>query len=94
MKRFLISALLLSATSVALADNVIVTETKTWKSVPIVVDEKNSSYTVEGALPEGDFYYTYSGYRCITEKRDVEGLKMMMLHAGVAGGADIYCYPE
>lgn len=94
MKRVLISALLFTATSAALADNVIVTETKTWKSVPIVVDDKANTYTVQGTIPEGDYYYTYSGYRCLAEKKDIAGVNVLMFHASVAGGTDIYCYPD
>lgn len=94
MKKLLISALLLTATSAALAENVIITETQSWKSVPIVVDADANTYVIEGTPPEGDYYYSYPGYRCLTEKRDIAGINVLMLHASVSGGTDIYCYPE
>ncbi|WP_454780950.1 hypothetical protein [Legionella sp. WA2022007384] len=92
----LLTALLLTITTVALADNVIITETKSWKSVPITVDEKAHTYTtIEGtAVPEGDYYYTYPGYRCLKEKRDIVGLDAVIFHAGIPSGGDIYCYAE
>lgn len=93
MKKLLTALLVLSST-VVFADNVIVTQTKTWKSVPITVDEEKHVYTIEGTAPEGEYYYTYPGYRCLTEKRDVVGINALIFHAGVSGGTDIYCYPE
>lgn len=96
MKKTLLTVLLLSCATAALADNVIITETKTWKSVPITVDDQAHTYTIEGnaTLPEGDFYYTYPGYRCLKEKKDIVGVNALIFHAGIAGGSDIYCYPE
>jgi hypothetical protein len=94
MKSKLLCALFLAASTAAVADSVIVTETKSWKSVPVVIDEKAHTYTIQGTVPEGEFYYTYPGYRCITEKRDVAGVDILMFHANVSGGTDIYCYPE
>lgn len=93
MKKLLLSALLVATSSAALADtSTIVTQTKTWKNVPITVD--SDTYVVNGTLPEGDFYYAYSGHRCFSVKRDDAGVDALVLHAKVAGGADIYCYPE
>ncbi len=94
-KTLLTAALLLTVTTAALADNVIVTETKSWKSIPITVDTSAHTYTtVEGPVPTGDFYYTYPGYRCLKEKRDIAGVNALIFHAGVGGGSEIYCYPE
>ncbi len=94
MKKLLIATLLVTFNTVALADNVIVTQTSTWKSVPITVDAEKHVYTFEGTLPESDFYYTYPGYRCLTEKREIAGVDALLFHAGVASGSDIYCYPD
>lgn len=94
MKRKLLTALLLTMASSVFADNVIVTQTQGWKSVPITVDTQANTYTVQGTVPEGDYYYTYSGYRCLKEKRDIVGVNALIFHAGIPGGSDIYCYPE
>ncbi|CBJ13428.1 hypothetical protein LLO_2981 [Legionella longbeachae NSW150] len=37
--------------------------------MPIAVDTQANTYTVQGTVPEGDYYYTYSGYRCLKEKK-------------------------
>ncbi|MGL5741724.1 MAG: hypothetical protein ACRCXC_03815 [Legionella sp.] len=94
MNRKLLTALLLTFATAALADNVIVTQTQGWKSVPITVDSQANTYTVQGHVPEGDYYYTYSGYRCLKEKREAIGVNALIFHAGVPGGKDIYCYAE
>lgn len=94
MKKLIIAALITVFSPVVLADNVIVTQTNSWKSVPITVDTEKHIYTVEGTPPEGDFYYTYSGYRCIREKTNIVGVNALIFHAGISGGSDIYCYPE
>ena len=94
MKRSLLAALLFTMTSATLAGSVIVTETQGWKSVPIVVDTMGNTYTVQGTVPVGDYYYTYSGYRCFQQKRDIVGVNGVVYHASAAGGVDIYCYPE
>lgn len=94
MKSKILYASLLAVSTTVFADSVVVTETKSWKSVPIVVDEQAHTYTVQGAVPTGDYYYTYPGYRCIKEKRDIAGVDILMFHANVSGGTDIYCYPE
>lgn len=70
MNRKLLSALLFTATTAAVADSVIIQETKTWKSVPVTIDQTAHTYTtVEGPVPTGDYYYSYPGYRCITVKK-------------------------
>jgi len=94
MKKLMIVALLTVFNTVALAESVIITQTKTWKSFPITVDTTKQIYTFEGTPPEGDFYYTYSGYRCIREKTNIVGVNAVIFHAENAGGGDIYCYPE
>ena len=60
MKGTILTALLFLSTT-AMADSVIITETKTWKSVPITVDDQNHTYTYEGTLPESEYYYAYPG---------------------------------
>ncbi|KTD73090.1 hypothetical protein [Legionella tucsonensis] len=95
MKKTLLTALLLTVATAALADSMIVTETQTWKSVPITVDTTAHTYTtVEGPVPTGDFYYTYPGYRCLKEKREIAGVDALIFHASIDGGSVIYCYPE
>ncbi|USQ15035.1 hypothetical protein J2N86_07005 [Legionella lytica] len=93
MRKLLIGLLLTQICSLAFADT-IVTETSNWKSVPIVIDPGTQVYRYEGPVPEGDFYYSYSGHRCFKEKRDIVGVNAIIFHAGVAGGSDIYCYAE
>jgi hypothetical protein len=95
MKRKLLTALLLTVTTAALADSVIVTETKDWTSVPVTVDSTAGTYTVvEGTtVPTTNFYYTYPGYRCFKEKRTVEGVDPVTFRATKEGG-EIYCYAE
>ncbi|MBA3537974.1 MAG: hypothetical protein H0T84_15445 [Tatlockia sp.] len=108
MKKLLIAALLTASSTVALADSVIVTETKTWKSVPITVNANGNFYTVDGTLPtDGEYYYTYAGYRCFNAKRTNIDVEPTIYHAqtstgttstttttSTTGGTDIYCYPE
>lgn len=93
MKKLIIAVLLTQISSVTFA-NTIVTETSTWKSVPITVDTNKHTYVYEGPVPEGNYYYSYSGYRCFKEKRTIVGIDALIFHAGVSGGSDIYCYPE
>ncbi|KTD68019.1 secreted protein [Legionella steelei] len=95
--KILLTALLLTFTTAALADDsVIVTQTKSWQSVPITVNEQAHTYTIEKgvALPEGEFYYTYPGYRCLKEKKDIVGVNALIFRAGIPGGNNIYCYSE
>lgn len=92
MKKTIITALCMAASTIVSADNVIVTETSTWKSVPITVDAANNTYMVKGSVPSGEYYYTYPGYRCLTVQKTVDGLTPRIFHAD--GGTEIYCYPE
>lgn len=92
MKKLMLGSLLAALSATSFADSTIVTDTQGWKSVPITVNK--DVYVVSGEVPEGDFYYSYAGHRCFAEKRDVAGVDVLVLHASVAGGADIYCYPE
>lgn len=96
MKKLIIGSILTVFSSVTLAENVINTETSTWKSIPITVDTNNHTYnTGEGFLvPEGNYYYTYSGHRCLVTKNETAGLEPVILKSGNANGSDIYCYPE
>uniref|UniRef100_A0A2H5FRL6 Uncharacterized protein n=1 Tax=Legionella sainthelensi TaxID=28087 RepID=A0A2H5FRL6_9GAMM len=72
MKKFIISSMITLLSTTAFAENIINTQTNTWKSIPITVDtEKHTYSTAEGFLmPEGNYYYTYSGYRCLKDKRN------------------------
>lgn len=96
MKKFIIGSLLTVCATVSLAENVINTQTKTWKSIPITVDTNKQTYTTaKGFLvPEGNYYYTYSGYRCLREKTEVVGVNPVVLKTESAQGTDIYCYPD
>ena len=96
MQKFIIASLLTLATTTALAENIINTQTKTWKSIPITVDENQHTYsTSKGFLmPEGDYYYTYSGYRCLKTKTDVAGVNPVVLNPQDTKGTIIYCYPD
>lgn len=95
MKRLIIATMLTALSTVAIADTVIITKTQTWKSVPITVDSASHTYTtVDTTVPEGDFYYTYSGYRCVKDKMDIAGVDPLVYRSNVAGGVDLYCYPE
>lgn len=95
MKKMLLIALQFVIATAVFADTTIITETKTWKSVPITVDPETQTYTtVEGPIPQGDYYYTYSGYRCLKEKVEVVGGNVIIYHLSATGGGDIYCYPE
>jgi hypothetical protein len=96
MEKLIIGTLLTFFATVSLAENIINTQTKTWKSIPITVDTNKHTYTTaQGFLvPEGDYYYTYSGYRCLREKSESAGVEPMVLKTGNAQGNDIYCYPD
>lgn len=95
MKNTLLITLPLAIATATFADVTIITETKTWKSVPITVDQQSQTYTtVEGPTPQGEYYYTYPGYRCLKEKVAVIGGNVIIYHSGADGGNDIYCYPE
>lgn len=91
----LITASLL-AVNIASAQETITTQTTTWKSVPIQVDTTKNTYTVVGTVPTDtkEYYYTYSGYRCFSVRRDIAGVNAVVFNASVSGGSDIYCYPE
>lgn len=92
---YLVVSLLFLVSVNVFAESVIVTQTSGWGSVPIRVDSVKHTYVIEGTAPtSGDYYYTYSGYRCFREKREVVGVNTVVYRAGVSGGSDIYCYPE
>ncbi|MCL5272505.1 MAG: hypothetical protein M1486_04230 [Gammaproteobacteria bacterium] len=96
MSKLIIGSILTVLSSVSLATNVINTQTSTWKSIPITVDTNRHTYqTGKGFLvPEGNYYYTYSGYRCLLSKNETVELEPVILKSGDAQGADIYCYPD
>ncbi|MBA2652360.1 MAG: hypothetical protein H0U73_08860 [Tatlockia sp.] len=94
MKKLTIAALLMATSTVALADSVIVTDTVKWTPVPITVDADHV-YTVNGTLPvDGDYYYSYSGYRCFNSARTNAGVEAVIYKPKGGTGATIYCYPE
>lgn len=92
----LVASLLSLSITTVFADSVIVKETTTWRSVPITVDAAGNTYTVSGAVPTDttEYYYSYPGHRCFATKRNVVGVDGTVIKASVAGGVDIYCYPE
>ncbi|WP_133137928.1 hypothetical protein [Legionella rowbothamii] len=96
MKRLILNLVLSLLTTVALAENPINTQTKTWKHIPITVDANNHTYsTAKGFLmPEGNYYYTYSGYRCLNEKPQIARVNPVVLKPKNAKGTVIYCYPD
>lgn len=96
MKKIIISSMLTLLSTSALAENVINTQTNSWKSIPITVDtEKNTYSTAEGFLmPEGNYYYTYSGYRCLKNKAEINGVNPVEIKPQNAKGEVIYCYPD
>jgi hypothetical protein len=94
MKKTIISALCMAASTIVSADNVIVTETSTWKSVPVTVNADKHTYVVTGTMPTGDYYYSYPGYRCFSVQREVAGVTPIIYRSSVDNGTDIYCYPE
>jgi hypothetical protein len=95
MKKIIIGSLCAVFTTVALAESVVNTQTSSWKSVPITVDaEKHTYSTSEGfLLPEGDYYYTYSGYRCLKNKVENAGTEPVE-YKDKAAGNTIYCYGD
>lgn len=96
MKRLLLSSLLLSLNMAAMADEVIMAKTANWQSVAIAVNEENHTYSIQGTVPSNtdDYYYAYSGYRCLREQEDIAGLTALIFHSTVEDGQDIYCYPN
>lgn len=95
MKQFIIGSLCIVFTTSALAENIINTQTNSWKSIPITVDANKHTYSIsEGYLmPEGDYYYTYSGYRCLKKKVENAGGEPIV-YKDKNDGKVIYCYPD
>ncbi|KTC78774.1 hypothetical protein [Legionella cincinnatiensis] len=96
MKKLIISMLFLLLSTSVFAENVINTQTNTWKSIPITVDAGKHTYTIEKSflMPEGDYYYTYSGYRCLKNKIEIAGVNPVELNPVNNEGTVIYCYPD
>jgi hypothetical protein len=96
MKRLILGSVLSLLTTLAVAENPINTQTKTWKSIPITVDSSKHTYSTEKGylMPEGDYYYTYSGYRCLKDKSEVPGFDPVVLKSQNVEGNDIYCYTD
>jgi hypothetical protein len=91
MKKIIIAALFAATSTGALADSVIVTDTKDWRPVPITVE--GDVYTTTEIEPtSGDFYYSYAGHRCFKtvspKYKDPQTLTVK------GGTTKIYCYPE
>lgn len=96
MKKIIIGSLLVVCTAPALADNIVNTQTNSWKSVPITIDTSNHTYSTSAGylLPEGDYYYTYSGYRCLKAKVENSGMEPLEFNDKSGKGSTIYCYPD
>jgi hypothetical protein len=79
----------------AFADNVMMTETKSWQNVPVTVDTTKNTYTVTGTVPTGatQYYYSYPGYRCFKTKKTYSG-NPVTFNAADTSGSSIYCYSE
>ncbi len=82
--------------SSAFAEHVINTETNTWKSVPITVDEDSNTYTLDDAylIPEGNYYYSFPGYRCLTSQSSATSEKPLVLKPSSTKKSNIYCYKD
>ncbi|STY28312.1 secreted protein [Legionella wadsworthii] len=93
MNKLMMYSLLILLSTEALGDSIIVNKTHSWQRIPITINAEKK-YVVEGTVPEGNFYYTYPGYRCIKEKTNIVGVNAVVYHAEVPGQSDIYCYPE
>jgi hypothetical protein len=96
MKKFIIASMFTILSTTALAENVINTQTKTWKSIPITVDADKHTYTTQKGflMPVGDYYYTYSGYRCLKNKSERAGVNPVVLNPTNRKENVIYCYPD
>lgn len=96
MKKFIATSFFILITTSASADNVINTHTNSWKNVPITVNEKQHTYKVnEGyLLPEGNYYYSYSGFRCLKYKVNNAGTDPVVYNDLKSKSHSIYCYPE
>lgn len=96
MKTIIAASLFTLLTTSVFADSAINTETNSWKSVPITVDKQKHTYSVnEGyLLPEGDYYYAYSGYRCLKTKLDKSDAEPEVYNDTKSKEHSIYCYPE
>lgn len=96
MKKLIGGMLLTLSFSSVFAESVINTQTNTWKSVPITVDEENKTYTTSKGylMPEGNYYYTFSGYRCLMNKTEGGGEEPLVLKPVNTGEKEIYCYKE
>lgn len=96
MKRIIASSILAVFLSSAYADHVINTETNSWKNIPIKVDEDSSTFTMsEGILlPEGDYYYSFTGYRCLKAKSKSTDEEPLVLKSTDSKHGEIYCYKD
>lgn len=96
MKKIIVGSILSIFISSAFAENVINTQTNSWKSIPITVDEDNKTYTTPNGflVPEGNYYYTFSGYRCLMNKVEGGGEEPLVLKPSNTGEKEIYCYKE
>ena len=95
MKRIIGLVAMVLCTNLFAASTTIVTETQSWTPVPITIDSAKRTYVVTGEMPSSkDYYFTYSGHRCFSQKREIVGVNALIFNASVSGGNDIYCYPE
>lgn len=95
MKIVIATSLLFFTTSL-FAESIVDIKTNSWKSVPISVDEQKHTYDVQEGylLPEGEYYYTYSGFRCLKDKVDDAGVEPLVYNDLKSKGHSIYCYPS
>ena len=96
MKKIIIGSICALITTSALAENLINTQTNSWKNVPITVDDTNHTYSVSKGylMPEGDYYYAYSGFRCLDNKLEKAGVDPVVYNDANSKEHAIYCYPE
>ncbi len=94
MKRTLIGLALAQSLTSAYAEELINTETNSWKSIPITVDEDQNTYTTEKGylMPEGNYYFTFSGYRCLKTKITSIKDEPLTLTPTDSTHSKIYCY--
>lgn len=91
MKKLLIATFLVAISTNALADNVVITTTKGWKSYPIKLKD-NNTYEYIGTFPtDNEYYFTTDGYRCFNKQMSFNGVESVV-YTGNSG--PVYCYAD
>lgn len=95
MKQLIAGTVTIFFSTFCFAEPVINTHTNLWKSIPITVDSEHHTYSAsEGYLmPEGNYYYTFSGYRCLKNKLENAGIEPIEYKDNKTQ-VSIYCYPD